>query len=110
MRRYLTQDRQSRQDQVAADLEATVAGRSARRRRYGSLRAMLGSVLRVLWWVVTLPVRLLFKAVEMLGRATALALGFVLMVVGVALSVGSAPVFGIPTFVVGLVVTLRSVE
>lgn len=71
---------------------------------------MLGSVLRALWWVVTLPLRLLFRAVEILGRATALILGFVLMVVGVALSAGSLVVLGIPTFVVGLLVTLRSLE
>jgi hypothetical protein len=71
---------------------------------------MLGSVPRALWWVVLLPFRLLFRVVELLGRATALILGFVLMVVGVALSAGSAAVFGIPTFVVGLLVTLRSLE
>ena len=110
MRRYLTRDRLSRQDQVAARRPTPVAARSPRRRRYGSLKAMWGSVFRALWWVVTLPLRLLFRTVEMLGRATALILGFLLMVVGVALfSAGSIwMVFGIPLFVVGLVVTLRS--
>jgi len=71
---------------------------------------MLGSVLRALWWVVTLPLRLLFRAVEMLGRVMALILGFVLMVVGVALTAGSLVVLGIPIFVVGLLVTLRALE
>jgi dipeptide/tripeptide permease len=71
---------------------------------------MLGSVLRALWWVITLPLRLLFRAVEILGRATALILGFILMVVGVALTAGSMVVLGVPIFVVGLLVTLRSLE
>jgi hypothetical protein len=69
---------------------------------------MLGSVLGALWAVVTLPFRLLIWVVEMLGRLTALAVGFTLMVVGVAFWAGPLPLLGIPVFVVGLLLTLRS--
>jgi hypothetical protein len=110
MRRYLTRDRLARQDQVAARPAAPGAGRSTRPRGCVSLNAMVGSVFRAIWSVVMLPLRLLFRAVEMLGRATALTLGFALMVVGVALSAGTLLVIGIPTFVVGLVMTLRSLD
>jgi hypothetical protein len=71
---------------------------------------MWGSVLGALWSVVTLPFRLLVGLVELFGRLTALALGFTLMVVGFALWAGPMPVVGIPTFVVGLLMTLRSLE
>ena len=71
---------------------------------------MLKAVLGALWWVVTLPFRLLAWLVEWLGRLTALILGFVLMVVGVASCVGAFWIVGIPVFVVGLLVTLRSLD
>jgi hypothetical protein len=71
---------------------------------------MLGAVLRAIWALVTLPIRLLAWLVEWLGRLTALALGFLLMVLGVALFVGGLLIFGIPVFVVGLLVTLRSLD
>ena len=71
---------------------------------------MLGPVLGALWAVVTLPFRLLRRVVEMLGRLTALAIGFTLMVVGVAFWAGPLPVAGVPLFIVGLLLTLRSLE
>jgi hypothetical protein len=71
---------------------------------------MLGSVLGVLWSVVTLPFRLVMWVVEMLGRLTALALGFTLMVVGVAFWAGPLPLVGVPLFVVGLLVLLRALD
>ena len=71
---------------------------------------MLGAVLRALWVVVTLPIRLLAWLVEWLGRITALVLGFLLMVVGVALCVGGLWILGVPVFVVGLLATLRSLD
>jgi hypothetical protein len=69
---------------------------------------MLGTILRAIWAVVTLPFRLLFKLVELFGRLTAFLLGFALMVVGVALWAGPWFLIGIPVFVVGLIVTLRA--
>ena len=71
---------------------------------------MFGSVMGALWWAVTLPFRLLAGLVELFGRLTAGVLGFVLMVVGVALWASPLPVVGIPLFVVGLLVMLRAVD
>ena len=67
-------------------------------------------MLRTLWWVITLPIRLLAWLVEWLGRLTALVLGFGLMVVGVALIIGGWLIVGVPVFVVGLFLTLRSLD
>jgi hypothetical protein len=69
---------------------------------------MLDNVFGTIWMVVTLPFRLVFWVVEMLGRLTGLVFGFVLMVVGVALCLGPLILIGIPVFIVGLLLTLRS--
>ncbi len=70
---------------------------------------MVGTMLGAIWTVVTLPLRLVLGAVELLGRLTGLVLGFALMVVGVALSASPFYIVGIPVFLVGLVLTLRSI-
>lgn len=70
----------------------------------------MGVVLGAIWWVVALPFRLVFRAVELLGRLTALILGFLLMVLGVALGAAAIPVLGVPIFVIGLVITIRSLD
>ena len=69
---------------------------------------MLDAVFGTVWAILTFPFRLVAWVVNLLGRLTALLIGFVLMVVGVAL--GASPLFmiGIPLFIIGLVVTLRS--
>jgi hypothetical protein len=69
---------------------------------------MLGAVFGAIWWLVALPFRLLAWVVTALGRFAALILGFVLMVVGMALWAGPLFVIGIPLFIVGLLITLRS--
>lgn len=71
---------------------------------------MVGAIFGTIWWVVTLPFRLLVGTVALLGRATAFGLGFVMMVVGVALWAGPLFLIGIPVFVVGLLVTLRALD
>ena len=77
--------------------------------RYARLDVMVGTMLGAIWTVVTLPFRLVLGAVELLGRLTGLVLGFALMVVGVALSASPFYIVGIPVFLVGLVLTLRSI-
>ena len=62
---------------------------------------------RVAWSVLTFPFRLIAWVVELIGRSMGVALGFVLMVVGVAICSGSLLILGIPVFVIGLLVTLR---
>ncbi len=69
---------------------------------------MLGAVLGTIWGVITLPFRLVIWVVELLGRITGLVLGFVLMVVGMALCAGPFFLFGVLVFVIGLLLTLRS--
>ena len=71
---------------------------------------MVGLVFGSLWWVVTLPFRLLMGVAALFGRLTALVLGFGLMVVGVALWAGPAPVVGVPVFVVGLLLLLKALD
>jgi hypothetical protein len=72
------------------------------------LEIMLASVFGAIWSVVTLPIRVVVWVVEMLGRATGLVLGFAMMVIGIALWAGPLFYFGIPLFIVGLLLTLRN--
>jgi hypothetical protein len=71
---------------------------------------MFVSTLTVLWFVTTLPFRLLFWVIAWMGRLTAVVLGFALMVVGMALWAGPLFFIGIPLFLVGLVLTLRCLD
>jgi hypothetical protein len=66
------------------------------------------SVLGTLWYVITSPFRLVFWTVAWVGRLAAILLGFSLMVVGIALWAGPLFFLGIPLFLVGLVLTLKS--
>jgi hypothetical protein len=68
--------------------------------------ALLGAI----WFTVTLPFRLIFGILAWLGRVTGIVVGFVLMVVGMALLAGPFFIVGIPLFVIGLVLTLRCLE
>jgi len=61
-----------------------------------------------IWMVLTLPFRLVAWTIGLVGWMTALAIGFVLMVLGVALGAGTLYLLGIPVFLVGLLLTLRS--
>jgi hypothetical protein len=65
-------------------------------------------MLAALWSILTSPFRLVGWVVGLFGRLVGVALGFALMVVGVALCAASWLVVGLPLFVVGLLVTLRS--
>jgi hypothetical protein len=66
------------------------------------------SVLGTVWTLVTLPLRLIFWTIAWVGRLAAILLGFSLMVVGIALWAGPLFFLGIPLFLVGLVLTLKS--
>jgi hypothetical protein len=71
---------------------------------------MLVTLIAALWFVVSLPFRLVFWTIAWLGRLTAVVLGFTLMVVGMALWAGPLFFVGIPLFLVGLVLTLRCLD
>jgi hypothetical protein len=75
--------------------------------------AWLGQCLNLvgmLWYLVTLPFRLVFWTIAWVGRLTAIVVGFSLMVVGMALWAGPLFFLGIPIFLVGLVLTLRCLD
>jgi hypothetical protein len=65
-------------------------------------------MLGVIWTIVTLPFRLIVWVLDFLSRATGLAIGFALMVLGVAVGAGPSLALGVPIFVIGLLLTLRS--
>jgi hypothetical protein len=67
-------------------------------------------MLAAVWFLVTLPFRLIFWLIAWAGRLTAVLLGFSLMVVGMALWAGPFFFIGIPLFLVGLVLTLRCLD
>ena len=68
------------------------------------------SMLAGVWFIVTLPFRLVFWMIAWAGRVAAVFLGFSLMVVGIALWAGPLFFIGIPLFLVGLVLTLRCLD
>jgi hypothetical protein len=68
---------------------------------------MMAAMLGTIWAILTFPFRLVGWVVEFLGRLTGLLLGFALMVLGVALGASPLFMFGIPLFIVGLILTLR---
>jgi hypothetical protein len=65
-------------------------------------------MLGVIWTILTLPIRIVIWVLDFLSRAAGLAIGFALMVLGVALGAGPSLILGVPVFVVGLLLTLRS--
>jgi hypothetical protein len=68
---------------------------------------LLEGLFNIVWFAVSLPVRLVIGIISLLGRLAGIFLGFALMVVGMALWAGPLFVLGIPLFLVGLFLTLR---
>ena len=62
------------------------------------------------WFLVTLPFRLVFWLIALLGRITGIVVGFSLMVAGMFFLAGPLFLIGIPLFAIGLVLTLRCLE
>ncbi len=62
-----------------------------------------------IWAILTLPFRLVFGIFGLLGRITGLVVGFSMMVAGAALSAGPLAMLGVPLFLVGLLVAMRSI-
>jgi hypothetical protein len=85
---------------------------SPRRRTmgFGILISVFMAVVRTVWFIITLPIRLVFWIVALLGRVVGVVLGFMLMVFGIALWAGPFFLIGIPLFLIGLVLTLRCLE
>jgi hypothetical protein len=65
-------------------------------------------MLDALWSILTFPFRLVGWVVAILGRAVGLVLGFLFMMVGIALWANTWMPVGVPLFIIGLLLTLRS--
>ncbi len=72
-------------------------------------RAVL-ALLAAAWFLITVPFRLVFWVIALLGRITGIALGFALMVAGMFFLAGPLFLIGIPLFLIGLVLTLRCLD
>jgi hypothetical protein len=69
--------------------------------------AVIVATVSAVWYLVTLPFRLVFGAISLLGRLTGVAVGFTLMAVGMAFCAGPFYLIGVPMFLIGLLLTLR---
>ncbi|WP_237170485.1 hypothetical protein [Paludisphaera borealis] len=68
---------------------------------------VIAATFSIVWFVVTLPFRLVIGAISLLGRLTGIAVGFTLMAVGMAFCAGPFFLIGVPMFLIGLLLTLR---
>jgi hypothetical protein len=86
---------------------APMAMRPRASRIWHLLGRLTMGVVAAIWYLITLPFRLLIGIFGILGRLTGIILGFSLMVVGMALWAGPLFILGIPLFIIGLLLTLR---
>jgi hypothetical protein len=68
---------------------------------------VVGAGVGLVWWILTLPFRILLGLFRLLGRLSGVLLGFTLMVIGMALFAGPLFIVGVPMFIIGLLLTLR---
>ena len=71
------------------------------------LLSLVVGAFSLVWFLVTLPFRLVMGTISLLGRLTGILVGFTLMVVGMALCAGPFFLIGVPLFLIGLLLTLR---
>ncbi|MGB2611290.1 MAG: hypothetical protein WBC80_20120 [Isosphaeraceae bacterium] len=86
---------------------APMAMRPQASRIWHPLGRLTVGVVAAIWYLITLPFRLLIGIIGILGRLAGIILGFSLMVVGMALWAGPLFILGIPLFIIGLLLTLR---
>ncbi len=67
---------------------------------------MLGAI----WSILTLPFRLIAGVVAFCGRALGVVIGFGLIVAGVAFCSGAVYLLGVPFFVLGLLLMMKSLD
>ena len=70
--------------------------------------AGVGLAVGLVWGAITLPFRVVFGVLGLLGRLAALVVGFALMVFGAALLPGPLVIVGVPLFAIGLLLSMRS--
>lgn len=83
-------------------------GRGGRYEATNPLITVIGASFSIVWFLVTLPFRLVMGTISLLGRLTGIAVGFTLMAVGMAFCAGPFFIIGVPMFLIGLLLTLRS--
>ncbi len=71
------------------------------------LLSLIVGVFSVVWFLLTLPFRLVRGTISLLGRLTGIVVGFTLMAVGMAFCAGPFFLIGVPMFLIGLLLTLR---
>ncbi len=70
----------------------------------GSLSDMIG----LAWFVMTLPVRIVFGVIGTIGRMVGIMLGFALLATGGAMWAAQLPHFAMPVLAIGGLLTLKS--
>lgn len=68
---------------------------------------LIEAVFATIWFVLTLPFRLVFGLLSLIGRAAGVVVGLAFMVLGAALCAGPFLIIGAPLFLIGLFLTLR---
>lgn len=81
--------------------------RDARSESMNPVIALIAATFSAVWFLATLPFRLVFGAIRLLSRLTGVAVGFTLMAVGMAFCAGPFFLIGVPMFLIGLLLTLR---
>jgi hypothetical protein len=84
-----------------------VEDRAPRPEPFNPVIAVIVATVSAAWFLLTLPFRLVFGAISLLGRLTGVAVGFALMAVGMAFCAGPFYLIGVPMFLIGLLLTLR---
>jgi hypothetical protein len=69
--------------------------------------AVIVATFSAVWFLLTLPFRLVIGAIGLLGRLTGVVVGFTLMAVGMAFCAGPFFLIGVPMFLIGLLLTMR---
>jgi len=69
--------------------------------------ALIDAVFSTIWFILTLPFRLVRGVLALIGRAAGVVVGLTFMVLGAALCAGPFLIVGAPLFLVGLLLTLR---
>ena len=93
---------------VRAQPDGSWAQESPALERTSSWTEIFMAFLSAFLYLFTLPFHLVFWTIAWAGRLTAILFGFCLMVVGMAFWAGPLFFVGIPLFLVGLLLTLKS--
>lgn len=69
--------------------------------------AVIDAIFSTIWFILTLPFRIVRGVLSLIGRAAGVVIGLAFMVLGAALCAGPFALIGAPLFLVGLLLTLK---